>query len=148
MCSGHPAAADLEILTCRASCHGPHGSCRSLRVVAAKILQHLCFLNMSTSLAMLTQVEQTLHHNSAMVKKKLEAYHASESKDARYWRNEFRAILVYRHLLNHSCSHAEFILEGFCKPFCRYREEMPRRRSPVSSRSPLACQPCRGVQSG
>jgi hypothetical protein len=92
---------------------------------------------MSTSLAMLTQVEQTLHHNSAMVKKKLEAYHASESKDARYWWNEFRAILVYRHLLNHSCSHAEFILEGFCKLFADTEKKCQGEGRPCPRVHPL-----------
>jgi hypothetical protein len=50
----------------------------------------------------LTEDEQTLHHRAATLKKMLEAYHACESKDEEAWRDQFKDILVYLHLHDHS----------------------------------------------
>jgi hypothetical protein len=43
----------------------------------------------------LTKEEETLHGHAVMLKKKLEAYHACESRDEMAWQNQFRALLVF-----------------------------------------------------
>ncbi|KAF8266112.1 hypothetical protein EI94DRAFT_1701998 [Lactarius quietus] len=42
----------------------------------------------------LTKEEETLHHYAAMLEKRLEAYHACESRDENTWANEFKVFLA------------------------------------------------------
>jgi hypothetical protein len=51
----------------------------------------------------LTKEEQRLHHDAAMLKKKLQAYRACEPRDEKAWKDEFRAILVSLYLCSDSC---------------------------------------------
>jgi|ERR1700761_9516787 hypothetical protein len=54
-----------------------------------------CPLRMSTFTHSLTQEEKTLHHWAAMLKKKLEAYHACESREEKAWIGELNMLLVF-----------------------------------------------------
>ena len=76
---------------------------------------------MSTFWQNLTEDEQTLHHRAAMLKKKLEEYHVCEPRDEVTWRDEFKALMVRRHLsTNRNCKSAKFIpLERIVERFSR-----------------------------
>ncbi|KAF8265901.1 hypothetical protein EI94DRAFT_1702131 [Lactarius quietus] len=54
----------------------------------------------------LTKEEETLHHYTATLKKRLEVYHACESRDENTWANEFKAFLK-----RNTSSHAPAVLE-------------------------------------
>jgi hypothetical protein len=43
----------------------------------------------------LSDEERTLHHQAAVISKKLEAYHACKSRDEKAWIEELRKLLVY-----------------------------------------------------
>ena len=58
---------------------------------------------MSTLTYSLTEEEKPLHHRAAMLRKKLEAYHACESRDEKAWIEELKMLLVYPYLFDH-CS--------------------------------------------
>jgi hypothetical protein len=76
---------------------------------------------MSTLWQNLTEDEQTLHHRVAMLKRKLDEYHACEPRDEVTWRDEFKVLMVRRHLFNCNRKSAKFIslLERIVEHFSR-----------------------------
>jgi hypothetical protein len=66
---------------------------------------------MSTFGQNLTQEEQTLHHYVAMLMKKLEEFRRTcKPSNKMTWTHEFKVLMVCRHLSNHYCESAKFIL--------------------------------------